>query len=354
RPDQVVLADDDDDVGPDCRFAHTFAASGQFLLEVRDNQYRAGGRYRLRIGDFPLATSAYPAVVQAGVAAKVGIAGADAAAVAAIDVTAPADAVGRRVPLGFKLPNGASSTGVSVAVSGLPQAVEAEPNNEAGMATALSAPGGVSGRFDTAADRDFYQFMAKQGQKFVIKCTSRSFGSPAIVKLFVQKPDGAALAETAVSEADEESLAVTIPADGAYRLVAEDLLKRGGPGFSYHVSIEPVVPFSLALKADKATRSKFTLAKNGALAIDVPVARAGYDGPINLSVEGPGGPYTLINSVIAEKQATTKLFVFSPAGFQPGQVAALKIKAEATVDGQPFATTLSTVDLIRLQRPRLS
>ncbi|MFM7842910.1 MAG: PPC domain-containing protein [Planctomycetota bacterium] len=351
---EILAADDDPGLGADCRLTHTFAAAGMYIIEVRDNQYRGGGRYRLRVGDFPLVTTAYPLGVQAGTTAKIGFAVPRGDAPPAIDLAVPA-APGTRLGIGAKWPSAAISGLASVVISKYPEAVEAEPNNEPGMATAGVVPGGFNGRLEAPGDRDYFSFEAKKGQKLLFKAMSRSFGSPALVKFFVQKADGAALAESPVSEADEEAVAFTVPDDGSYRLLVTDLLKRGGPDFTYRVSVEPVVPFSLALKPDKATRYKFLATKTGGtLAIDVPVTRAGYDGPITLSVEGPGGAYTVFNHVIGEKQPATKLIVMTPATFEPGQLVPLKIIGKAMIDGQEVSATVSTSDLIRVNRPQLA
>src|SRR5205085_12130682 len=58
---ELALADDDEGLGADSRLLFTAPAAGQFLLQVRDNRHRAGGRYRLRVGDFPLVGAAFPA-----------------------------------------------------------------------------------------------------------------------------------------------------------------------------------------------------------------------------------------------------------------------------------------------------
>ncbi|MFM2095288.1 MAG: hypothetical protein RIS70_2412 [Planctomycetota bacterium] len=350
---QLMLADDDPGLGSDCRFAHTFQAPGQYVLEVRDNQYRPGGRYRLRVGDFPLAISTFPLAGKAGTTAKFTFAGPGADAIPAVDVAVPNGVAGGRVTVGARYPNGQSSGFATAMLSTMPEAVEAEPNNEAAKANPIVVPGGISGRLETPGDRDVFSFDAKKGQRLGFKAGTRSFGSPVLLKMYIQKADGSVLAESAVSDADEETLVFTFPEDGSYRLAVQDLLKQGGVESVYRVGIEPVGSFSLALKPDKATRYKLLTAKNGSFSIDIPCARNGYDGPITLSVEGPGGDYQVFNNVIPEKQPQTKLIVVPPATFTPGQFTALKIIGKATIDGQEVSATVGTLDLIRVLRPNL-
>jgi len=351
---QLVLSDDDPGLGSDCRFTHTFQAAGQYVLEIHDNQYRAGGRYRLRVGDFPLVTSTFPLGIQVGTTAKLAFAGIGAESIAAIDYPAPAVIPGSRITVAAKYAGGASSGLATAIVSGTPEFQEMEPNDDLKSANPITAPGGVSGRLSSPADRDFFAFDAKKGQRLAFKAGTRSFGSPVTLKMYLQKADGTALAESGVTDADEETLVFAFPEDGSYRLVVQDLLKRSGVEAVYRVGMEPVPVFSLALKPDKATRYKLLAAKNGSFSIDVPCTRNGYDGPISLSVEGPGGDYQVFNNVIPEKQALTKLIVNPPASFNPGQFTALKIVGTATIDGAEVRSTVGTLDLVRVLRPNLS
>src|SRR5205085_1251460 len=47
---ELLLADDDRATGADCRFVFTAPMNSSYLLEVRDNRYKPGGSYRLRLG----------------------------------------------------------------------------------------------------------------------------------------------------------------------------------------------------------------------------------------------------------------------------------------------------------------
>lgn len=351
---EVALADDDAALGPDARLAYICPAAGSYVVEIRDNQYRGGGNYRLRVGDFPLVTTAFPLGVQVGTPAKVGFVTAGGEQLPPVDVSLPSDVAGRRVPLGAKLASGATSGLATLLASAAPQATEIEPNNELAQATPLAAPGGANGRLDAPGDRDHYKFEAKKGQRLAFRATSRSVNSPTLVKMYILKADGAALAESPVSDADEETLVYAVPEDGVYLLAVEDLLRRGGPEFVYHVAVEPVAPFRIVMKPDKAQRARFVVAKNGALAIDVTVARNGYDGPIQLSVEGPGGAYQSLNGLIPDKGAAGKVLVVPPAGVNPGQFLPLKVVGKATIDGKEVVSSVAMSDWVRVQRPVLS
>ena len=65
---ELAYSDDDEAIGADPRFTHTFAKAGDYRIELRDIRYQgnASSAYRLRIGDFPLLTAPYPAGVAQG------------------------------------------------------------------------------------------------------------------------------------------------------------------------------------------------------------------------------------------------------------------------------------------------
>jgi hypothetical protein len=76
----------------DPRLSYTFKDAGDYLVEVRDMMYRGGPDYfyRLRVGDFPLATSPLP-LAAARSKVSVGFAGPHVEGVAPVEVTVPSD-----------------------------------------------------------------------------------------------------------------------------------------------------------------------------------------------------------------------------------------------------------------------
>src|SRR5262249_3644022 len=61
----------------DARLTHTFKQAGDYVIEVRDVMYRGGPDYwyRLRIGDFPCATTPIPMAARRGTQRTVSFAG---------------------------------------------------------------------------------------------------------------------------------------------------------------------------------------------------------------------------------------------------------------------------------------
>jgi len=69
---ELVYCDDSPGAGSDPRFAYTFAADGDYVLEIRDVNYEGSAeyRYRLRLGDFPIAACAFPLAGKRGTRAR--------------------------------------------------------------------------------------------------------------------------------------------------------------------------------------------------------------------------------------------------------------------------------------------
>ncbi len=356
---ELAYADDDLGLGVDCRLSHTFAAGGEYVIEVRDNSFRSGLPYRLRIGDFPVISSAYPLGGQLGQPTTFNFAGPTTAGIEPTQVTMPTEALGGFTTVGAKYKGGTSSALVAVAASHLTEALEAEPNNDPPTATPVTIPCAINGKLQADGDRDHFKIDAKKGQRILLKTFSRSLGSPSYVKTRIAKMDGGQLAESPVTDAEEEVLAYTFPADGSYLVIVEDLLHRGGPDFTYRVAIEPTAGFSLALKhdpkADAAGNSYKVVSSNqDAFAITVETKRDGYNGPITLSVEAGGKQFEVHRNVIAEKQKETRLIAIVPADFQPGTFAKMRIVGKANVNGADVEVAASTFNVLRAKWAHLA
>lgn len=352
---ELLLADDDVSFGADCRFSWTVPADGDYVLEIRDNQFRGGGRYRLRVGDFPLVSAPYPLGGRFGSTMRFRFSGPLAEAAAPVFLRLAEDGIRGQQFIAAKLPNGQSSAMATIVTSRLPDIVESEPNNDLKIATLTSLPCAINGVFQEAHDRDYYQFAAAKGQVMQFRAVSRSLGSPTYLVMKILNADGAQLAESPVSDADEASLAFTFPADAMYGLMVEDLLGRGGPEYAYRVEVDPNEGFSLTLKQDKDTRTKFSPPVNrGAMALTVTVARRNYDGPIQLSLSPTDSGFTLLNGIIPEKAAEQRVVIVGPTGQAAGTLWPLRLIGVATISGRPFQTAMSTAPTLKVRWPQLA
>jgi hypothetical protein len=350
---ELAAADDDPSLGADARLTFTAPAAGPYLLELRDNRYKAGGRYRLRIGALPLAATAFPAGGTAGTALT----------------TTLIPHEGEPIPATLPLPPspfetslfasgkvaGSESAGYALVRTGaLPEIVEPAAVEKPEEGTPVTLPLTINGRITEAQQRDRYAFTAKKGERWNFQAYSRSFGSPAVVALRVLNAAGGQVIASTPTEAEEESLIFTAPDDGTYRLEVEDLLQRGGPTFVYRISATAGPLFNLVAKNDPATRFQHLLAPGGgAFVFDVQVQRNGYDGPIQLSAISPRVGFTLEPAVMPEKVNELRVYVTPPADFHAGELVDLRIAGKANVGpGEHTAVAKNGVQL-RAARPHL-
>ena len=181
--------------------------------------------------------------------------------------------------------------------------MEVEPNDAPEQSTPVKFPGAIEGRFETPGDRDFYQFEAKKGERYVFAGQTRSLGSPSDLFMRLYNAEGGVLAEAEDNGNEEGTLNATFPADGIYRLRVEDTNHRGGPDEVYRVVVEPYqAGFTLAAAAEKVDAPQ-----NGVFVVKVTAARRDYNGPITLGVEGAGEGCTLRNNIIPEGKPETTM-----------------------------------------------
>jgi hypothetical protein len=330
----------------DPRLTYTFKEAGDYLIEIRDVTYRGGAdfHYRLRIGDFPCATTPYPLAVKRGSKTKVAFAGPNVEGVAPVEVTAPTDPTVSVVWLAPKGANGLHGWPVALSLSDLPEVTEQEPNNEPAKATRLTVPCGVSGRFLEKGDKDFYVLTAKKGQRHIIEARTLELFSPTEVYMVLKDPKGGQVAAT--NPAAVPRLDFTAAADGDYSLMVEHLHYWGGPEETYHLSVTPFEPgFDVLVRLDR-----YDAPASGTFSIPVHVNRRGYTGPIEVSVAGspllsgqvtvPGGPPKPPNVPAATLTITVK-------GDAPSGPLTFLVQGKATSSGKQvvrFATCRSVLN----------
>ncbi len=344
---ELLLADDDPSGGADPRLVFTAPADGQYTLELGDNRYKPGGRYRLRLGDFPLVTTPLPLIVPAGAATPVSFSGPRVEGVLPLTLLAPARDRPQILSIAARSTDSQAAGWTTLGVTDLPVVVESAAITPAGF------PGAVSGVLSQPGEQDLYEFSAGKGATLVFRAITRSAGSAAIVKLRLLDSADKQVAESPITDSDEPSLNYTVPADGTYKLAVSELAGRGGPDYSYAVEGRVGPQFSLSLKNDKLNRVKHVLgAAGGALYLDVVCQRAGYDGPIRLAIDSPTFGWQVFNSTIAAKANETRLYVVPPLDWSPGEIAALRIVGTADVFGRTVTAEMATTALLRAARPQ--
>ena len=349
---QLALVDDDPALGADCRLRYTLPADGVYYVELRDNRYKDGGHYRLRIGNFPLVTTMFPLSATVGQPATLTAVG--PAAEGAEPVTLQIETVGTSLA-SARFPGGDAAGQASVVVDDLPVAVEAVSADKPDEPTAITVPCAISGRIESPGDRDEYRFTVAKGTRVRFEPLTRTLGSPALVQLRVLGPDGKQLVESPVSDNDEPAVVFVAPADGEYRLVVQEIVGLGGDDYAYRVAARVGPSFSLSLKNVNNQPARLTYSAWAGSAFDLVVEcqRDGYDGPIELSVDSPRSGWQVFQNQIPEKGKETQLIVVAPGDLQPGEFVPLRIVGRADVGGREHVASMVTTAQLRAARPML-
>lgn len=348
---ELVYCDDDPALGPDARFTYAIPKTGQYLIEIRDLAYQGGPkyRYRLRLGDFPLANFPFPFGARPGAKARVSFGGPAVDGVRPQLAKVPDEPSAKRVRLAVKRIGSKGAASVSLVTSPLPELVEAEPNDQPEAATKIFVPVAINGRFAKPNDRDFYEFETQKDQRLVFSGQTRSLGSPCDLFMRLYKADGSLAGEANIAGANEGTLTNTFKEAGNYRLLVEELNHQGGPALAYRVAIEPLSPgFALSVETDKVEPPV-----GGAFEIKVTAARREFNGPITLALAGLGDDFALENNVIPEKKNETTLKVKLPAHFEPGQMMHFSIVGKAKIGEAEQTVTASTLPALRNLFPLL-
>lgn len=342
-----ILIADDDGVGPECRFSRQFETAGDYVIEIRDSGYVAGGTYHLRMGDFPLVTHCFPLAAQRGQTTSVGFATLDQQVPQPSELTVSDSVPLERQNVACRLTDGQVSTWRPIHVSPFPQYVEGEDQ------PTLEYPLGINGQFTQAGQQDQYVIRGSKDQTVRFQSRTRSLGSLALLKMQLLNAEGQVVAESKVTDADEWSFDYKFPDNGEFRLTTSDLLGRGGIGYGYLVEAIPTGTVQLGFKADAKLKEEYLIEpKAGACALDLQVDRFGYDGEITLSLSDPSTGLRILNPVIPAKAKTAKIYLTTDQTWQPGHSSLVRLRGTAA--GNPnLSMTVNSLSLHRTKRPHI-
>ncbi len=340
---EIAHCDDAAGLKGDARLTCTFQTAGDYLVELHDTLWRGGENYtyRLRVGDFPCATTSFPMAIRRGKKTVVHFAGSAAADAQPVEVQAPSDPAVNALWVTPRGPNGLAGWPVVVGISDLDERLEKEPNDAPAQANPLSIPGAVTGTFLHRGDVDHYRIHGKKGQALYLRVWTHEYGSPAEIEMRIFSPQGAAIAEVnpQAPPPGDRQLDFTPPADGDYVIAVSELSQDHGADQTYRLTVEPATPdFSLVLAA-----TRFAVPQRGDTTIPVQVVRRGYNGPITLrliasrDIHGTGA--------IAAGQPAGTLEPKAPANILLGAYP-IAIEGQATINGHPvtrFASVTAAV-----------
>ncbi|MCI0627460.1 MAG: hypothetical protein L0387_38410 [Acidobacteria bacterium] len=313
---EMAVNNDAPGAGVDARAEVTFAHAGEYLVLVHDAKYSEQDQnfYRLKIGSFPYAEFMFPLGGQRGKAVDVSLAGGSLAAPVVVKLGPAPEKQASHLPV--TLP-GSASLPFLFRLGDLPELLEPEPAlPDAGLQSArgrktssakktpelaklvdLPASTVMNGRISRPGEVDKFRVPVNPGQQWVFEVEAASLGASKLLGVLAVY-DAATNKRLALTELGQEAgtnpfsfessrnevdprLSVSIPNHVSQVVVSlEDLLGRGGAGFSYRLTAFPQPPdFNVELVTPYVN-----LPENGTAAIEVLVSRRGYDGPIRLSI----------------------------------------------------------------------
>lgn len=340
-----LYADDTPGLQTDARLTLTPKITTDYIVEVRDTTYRGGPEYgyRLRVGNFPGATTAYPVAVERGKATEVGFAGPGVKDALAVSVKATGQAATTVTP---RFKSGGAGWPVPVLVTDVPQLTETEPNNDPKTANKLTLPCGVTAKFDLKNDLDCFRFAVVKGKKYGVTAVTAGINSPAEVLLKVQDDKGGKLAESnptlPLCRAE-----FTAAADGDAVLVCEHLNYLAGPAEVYWLQLGEVLPdFTVTLGQDKFF---VPLDGVGLLPVIGFGKLNGFASPVELTVTGTDGVSGKL-TLPANANPTPALPIYLPVVVKPGSplgASVVQVTATASVAGRDLVRRANVTDLVK-------
>lgn len=239
---ELVRSDDAPLLYQDCVCSLIAPEDGRYILQVRESSYGGNGaaNYRLHVGEFPRPLGVYPGGGRPG---------------EEVEVTMVGDA-GGETKTRVKLPDtpgifdfyaqddkGIAPSPNRMRVIDIPNALEAEPNDDRAQATPMEAPGAANGAIGAKGDIDYFKFSAKKGEQYDIRVYSREpLRSPLDAVVNVYRSNGSSVGGNDDSGGLDSYYRLAVPEDDEYLIRVVDHLQKGGPEFIYRIEITRVTP----------------------------------------------------------------------------------------------------------------
>ena len=326
------LAANDDYYFGDPLLHHRFEKDGEYFLTVRDVDYGGAPHftYALAMTDRPFVTAVFPiAISPTGpwTACASGF-GLPDGPLKLSGLSSPASPGPHAAQL---ISNGQETNAVTFEVTELPIRSEVEPNDDRGRANPVPQVGVVlNGRADRPNDVDHFVFPLKAGRPVRFEVRARRSGSSLDAHLRLIDEKGAIVASGDDSPGSKDAiLTFTPPADGRYSLEVRDLLYRGGPSYAYCImGSEDEPDFEVTCDDDRAGVGPGCAVPWFVRA----TRRAGFDGPIEVRVEGLPSGLTAQPVTIPSAMTDGCLVLQATSDAKP-TAAAVKVIATAAVKG---------------------
>jgi hypothetical protein len=291
----VAERDNDPGLYFDCRFEHTFAQAGTYIVEMRDARFHGSehGFYVLRMGRFPAARVAVPAAVVPGRRAELRL---PELADAAVGLDVPAGPAAGLFLGVLRRPGDEGSVWLPLEAADAEITVHREPGNTPEDATRAKVPGLLCGVLRKPGERQFFRLALARGQKIQVRAEAKAFNSPADLELAITDSAGNPLRRAGENAQEEVVLDFAAGNAGMYHLSVRDASRDGGAAFAYRLEVRTGQP-QVQVTAEA---EGLTMPRGSYQPVPLTVVRTDYAGPVSLTLVGAPPGVTLTPNEIGE------------------------------------------------------
>jgi hypothetical protein len=378
-------------IRPDERLDRELDA-GEYVIAVEDAQYFGGDGavYRLRIGSWPYAASMFPLGGRRGEAVEFVFDGGNLQKPIKHKFDLPSDPAVSVLRPQFPGKQGTLVAPMLAAIGDQPSVLEAEPNDDPQKPQKIEQNVAVHGRIDKPGDKDRFVVAAKKGERVVAEVFAERLGTWLDSVLVVTDSRGRQVIEnddlragntqqnplgkTAVTPISDSRVEFAAPADGEYTITLDDRYNEGGPEYAYRLLVVPAKPdFLLTFGPPPAQKNQpqpktpqqpaptdlVNLEPGKSATLSVNVARRGYDGEIELGVDGLPEGVSYEPGKVPAKQATGQLTIKATPD-APAEIKRIRVFGKAKVGDSEIRRVVENeilvvqVDMLHTARLELS
>ena len=288
--DRIANVDDTPFSKQDPSVSVELPADGRYLIHLADAAGKGGKNawYRLHVGNFPRPAIAVPAVVKQNKLSEITFLG---------DALGPIEQslqVGRAdlYQDGIHVRDRLGSTPTPVAMRMVADDVEIvneiEPNDRPNkLGQEFSIPFSVYGQINSQKDRDVFCFDALKNQRVRCEVFGYRIGSAIDTTIRVRGEKNRMLAANADAGGSDSRLVATIPSDGSYTVVVQNINGGFGPLVRYQLDVRLEQPsFNFAAKEiERFTqqRQQIAVPAGNRFALILTAQRNEFDGSFQLN-----------------------------------------------------------------------
>jgi hypothetical protein len=268
-------------------------SNGTYLLQLREVTYAGSDRYRYRlhIGSFARPTSVYPLGGQTSETLRHTFFS-EATGTFSTTNQLPAEAQSK---FGLSAELGSVTTPCPnwIRVSPFPNVLAEAPNYDRDHATvtARNPPFALNGIISNPAQESWFKFPATKDVALEVNLFARRLRSPLDAMVEILDPTGKSLAANDDTVGVDPSVKFTPTETTNYFAHVRDVLRGGGPDFTFRVEITPVEPqLSVRIpevaRNDTQSRQFISVPRGNRFATLISARRVNFSGDLAFAIEG--------------------------------------------------------------------